>query len=65
MNAKNLVILDQQIVRKCQICNLTNLLVKSKIYVILVDENTVKLIEQDYSENLFESSQFNRENFFS
>ena len=64
MNAKNLVILDYQIVRKCQISSLKDLLVKSKIYVILVDKNTVKLIEQDYVENLFETSQFNREIFF-
>ena len=60
VNAKNLVMLDHQIVRKCQISNLKDLLVKSKIYVILVDKNTVKLIEQDYVENLFETSQFNR-----
>ena len=64
MNAKNLVILDYQIVRKCQISSPKDLLVKSKIYVILVDKNTVKLIEQDYVENLFETSQFNREIFF-
>ena len=64
-NTKNLVIFDQHIVRKSQICSL-NKLTSKELYLILVDTNNVKPTPQDYFENLFESSDFNwRKNIFS
>ena len=54
-NAKNLVIFYHCIIRKSHICSLNKL---NKLYLILVDENTVKSTTQDYFENLFESSKF-------
>ena len=56
-NAKNLVIKHYHIVRKSQICSL-NKFISKELYLILVDTNTVKLMVQDYFENLFESSGF-------
>ena len=50
-------IFDHHIVRNSQICSLKKLTSK-ELYLILVDENTVKLTGQDYFENLFETSQF-------
>ena len=50
-------IFDHHIVRNSQICNLKKLTSK-ELYLILVDENTVKLTAQDYFENLFETYQF-------
>ena len=62
-NEKNLVIFDHYIVRKSQICSL-NKLTSNKLYLILVDANTVKPTAQDYFENLFESSDFNWEKIY-
>ena len=64
-NAKNLVIFDHNIVRKSQICSLTELASK-ELYLNFFDANTVKLTAQDCFENLFESSDFNcKKNIFS
>ena len=56
-NAKILVIFDHHIVRKSQTCSL-NKLTSKDLYLILVDENTVKPTAQDYFENLSESFEF-------
>ena len=62
---KNLIILDHCIIRKFQICSLTNLTCKV-LHLILVDANTVKSTAQDYFENHLETSQFNwKKNVFS
>ena len=63
-NAKNLVIFDHHIVRKSQIFSL-NKLASEELYLILVDANTIKPTAQDYLENLFESSDFNRKKYIS
>ena len=43
-----------------------NKVTSRKLYLILVDANTVKPTAQDYFENLFESSDFNwKKNIFS
>ena len=62
---KNLVIFDHHIVRNSQICSL-NKLTSKKLYLIIVEANTVKPTAQNYFENLFETSQFNwKKKFFS
>ena len=57
-NAKNLVIFDQHIVRKSQICS-HNKATSKELYLIFVDANNVRPTAQGYFENLFETSQFN------
>ena len=56
---KNVVTFDHHILRNSQICSL-NKLISKELYLILADPNTVKSTAQDYFENLFEISQFNR-----
>ena len=61
-NTKKVVIFDHHIVRNSQICSLNK--ITKELYLIAVDVNTVKPTEQDYFENLFETSQFNwKKNF--
>ena len=63
-NADKIVIFDQHIIRKSQICSLKKLTSK-ELYLILVDANAVKPTPQDSFENLFEKSQFNwKEKYF-
>ena len=54
-NAINLVIFDHHIVRNSQICSL-NKLANIELYLILVEENTVKPRAQHYFADLFETS---------
>ena len=62
-NTKKVVIFDHHIVRNYQICSLNK--ITKELYLIAVDVNTVKPTEQDYFENLFETSQFNwKKNIF-
>ena len=62
-NAKNLVIFDHHIVRSSQICSL-NKRISKELYLILVEADTVKPTAQDYFENLFQTSQFNRKKIY-
>ena len=62
-NAKNLVIFDHHIVRSSQICSL-NKLISKELYLILVEADTVTPTAQDYFENLFQTSQFNRKKIY-
>ena len=56
-NTNNLVIFDHHVIRKSQIYCF-NKVASKRLYLILVDANAVKLVAQDYFENLFETSQF-------